>query len=81
MKNNLSKKKNLADLKNGQSGIIKKFTKEEEAFRLIEMGIFPGVEISVVFSSFLGGLLYINYDKGKSNLLLNKSQAKSILIN
>ena len=70
----------LSDLKKGQKAIIKGFRKEEDSFRLIEMGIFPGVEIQIVFSSFFGGPIYVNYNNGISNLLLNKEQASLVLI-
>lgn len=70
----------LSDLKKDQEAVVEGFIHPENSLRLIEMGIFPGMKISILFYSFFGDPIYVSYDQGKSSIILSKRQASEILI-
>jgi ferrous iron transport protein A len=70
--------KTAADLKKGQSGIIKGYTDSVVSLKLMEMGCLPGTVIKLNFSAPFGDPISI--DVAGYNLSLRLSEASNILI-
>lgn len=68
----------LADLRPGESGIIKGFTDSVISLKLMEMGCLPGSSVKVSFKAPLGDP--IAYYVAGYNLTLRISEASAILI-
>ncbi len=68
----------VADLKKGETAVIKGFRNASLSLRLLEMGCLPGSEITLDFLAPLGcpvGVRVLGY-----KLSMRKSEADSILI-
>ncbi len=72
-------KRTIADLKNGEHAIIKKFSTEEIPLRLLEMGCLPGNEVELVLVAPFRDPLYLNINNG-SHLAIRKETALQIEI-
>ena len=71
-------KRTIADLKNGQHAIIKKFSTEEIPLKLLEMGCLPGNEVELVLVAPFRDPLYLNING--SHLAIRKEIALQIEI-
>lgn len=71
-------KKTAADLKKGESGIIRGYTDQVVSLKLMEMGCLPGTLIKLLFKAPFGDPIAI--DVAGYNLSLRLSEASNILI-
>lgn len=67
-----------ATLKHGETGIIEGFSDESLSLKLLEMGLLPGSEITLVRTAPLGDPLYFHV--AGYNLSLRKEEASTVLI-
>jgi ferrous iron transport protein A len=72
--------KTVADLKEGENGIISEFRDAKLALKLLEMGCLPGTKITLQHKAPLGCPYCITVDEGYE-LSLRKSEADTIVIN
>ncbi len=72
------KKRSVADLKPGESGVINGFSDGVISLKLMEMGCLPGSSIKMNYSAPFGDP--ISYDVAGYNLTLRISEASTILI-
>lgn len=72
------KHRSVADLKPGESGIIKGFTDNIISLKLMEMGCLPGSTIKMNFKAPFGDP--VSYYVAGYNLTLRLQEAASILI-
>ncbi|WP_417884706.1 FeoA family protein [Zunongwangia sp.] len=68
----------LADLKRGESGIIKNFSAERVPLKLLEMGCLPGNEVTMVQIAPFRDPMYLNING--SHLALRRETALEIEI-
>ncbi len=67
-----------ANLKKGESGVIKGFSDQVISLKLMEMGCLPGSVIKMNFSAPLGDPL--SYDVAGYNLTMRRSEAAAIIL-
>jgi len=72
------KNRSVAELKSGETGIIKGFTDGVISLKLMEMGCLPGSIIKMNYTAPFGDP--ISYDVAGYNLTLRISEASCILI-
>lgn len=72
------KNRSVAELKSGETGIIKGFTDGVISLKLMEMGCLPGSVIKMNYKAPFGDP--ISYDIAGYNLTLRISEASCILI-
>lgn len=72
------KRRNVAELKVGESGTIKGFSDGVLSLKLMEMGCLPGSEIKMNYAAPLGDP--ISFYVAGYNLSLRISEASSIII-
>lgn len=77
---NNSKQVLLSDLKIGEKAIVKKFSNDSISIKFFEIGIFPGIDIKIIFIAPFSGPFYIKYDKNMYYLIIRKNEAKCIFI-
>jgi ferrous iron transport protein A len=70
--------KTVADLKPGESGVIKGYTDDILYLKLMEMGCLPGTKIRVNFTAPFGDPISI--DVAGYNLSLRLSEASNIIV-
>ncbi|TWP24038.1 ferrous iron transport protein A [Apibacter muscae] len=70
----------LSLLKPSEKAIVIGFSEEDIPAKILEMGIVPGVSISLIRKAPWNGPLYIEYGNEKSIIMLRKEEAKCILI-
>ena len=70
--------KTVADLKEGETGIISGFTSETDILKLLEMGCLPGSRVALKFSAPFKGPLYISVEG--SEIAIRRGIARNILI-
>jgi ferrous iron transport protein A len=70
--------KNLAQLKIGESGIIKSFTQKDLALKLIEMGCIPGEKVTLSHIAPMGDPIAIEISG--YTLSMRKEEAASVLL-
>ncbi|MEQ9285725.1 MAG: FeoA family protein [Cyclobacteriaceae bacterium] len=66
----------LAELKPGQTGVVKSFNDEYLSLKLLEMGVLPGTEVEMKFAAPLGDPICIRVSG--YNLSLRLDEAKTI---
>ncbi len=71
-------KKTVADLNQGESGVIQGYTDDILYLKLMEMGCLPGTRIKVNFTAPFGDPISI--DVAGYNLSLRLSEASNIII-
>ena len=71
-------KKTVADLAQGESGVIQGYTDDILYLKLMEMGCLPGTKIKVNFTAPFGDPISI--DVAGYNLSLRLSEASNIII-
>jgi ferrous iron transport protein A len=74
----MDSKHTLADLKPGETGVIKGFDDEELSLKLLEMGCLPGASVTMSHSAPLGCPICINV--GGCLLSLRKEEAAEVLL-
>jgi ferrous iron transport protein A len=70
--------KTIADLKPGETGIIKGFNNEELSLKLLEMGCLPGMPIIMSHSAPLGCPICISV--GGCLLSMRKEEAEDVVL-
>jgi ferrous iron transport protein A len=70
--------KTVADLRPGESGVIKGYTDDILYLKLMEMGCLPGTKIRVNFTAPFGDPISI--DVAGYNLSLRLSEASNIIV-
>ena len=68
----------IADLKQGQKGIIKEFDDELPPIKLLELGCLPGNEVVLVQIAPLNDPIYINVNG--SHIAIRKQMAERIAL-
>ncbi|MFY0651166.1 MAG: ferrous iron transport protein A [Cyclobacteriaceae bacterium] len=68
----------LADLKPGESGVVKSFNDEYISLKLLEMGVLPGTQVQMKFAAPLGDPICIKV--AGYNLSLRLDEAKTITL-
>lgn len=68
----------VADLAQGQKGIIKEFTKAMLPVKLLELGCLPGNTVTLVQIAPLNDPLYINVNG--SHIAIRRAMAQHILL-
>ncbi len=68
----------IADLRQGEKGIIKEFTEDLIPIKLMELGCLPGNEVEVLQIAPLKDPIYINVNG--SHIAIRKSEAVQIAI-
>ncbi|MET1258271.1 FeoA family protein [Flagellimonas sp. DF-77] len=68
----------IADLKQGQKGIIKEFDDELPPIKLLELGCLPGNEVELVQIAPLNDPIYINVNG--SHIAIRKQMAERIAL-
>ena len=68
----------IADLKQGQKGIIKEFDDELPPIKLLELGCLPGNEVELVQIAPLNAPIYINVNG--SHIAIRKQMAERIAL-
>jgi len=68
----------LADLKPGQTGVVKSFNDEYISLKLLEMGVLPGTQVEMKFAAPLGDPICIRVSG--YNLSLRLDEAKTITL-
>mgnify|MGYP002633004439 CR=1 FL=1 len=68
----------LADLKPGQTGVVKSFNDEYISLKLLEMGVLPGTQVEMKFVAPLGDPICIRVSG--YNLSLRLDEAKTITL-
>ena len=68
----------IADLKQGQKGIIKEFDDELPPIKLLELGCLPGNEVELVQIATLNDPIYINVNG--SHIAIRKQMAERIAL-
>lgn len=71
-------RRTIADLKNGEHGIIKDFSTKDIPLKLLEMGCLPGNEVELVLVAPFRDPLYLNING--SHLAIRKETALQIEI-
>ncbi len=71
--------RSIADLKRGETGIIKSLTDRLISHKLLEMGCLPGREVQVLALAPFGDPVCISIGGGY-HLALRQSEARSILV-
>lgn len=66
----------VADLKQGQKGIIKEFTNQVLPIKLMELGCLPGNSVTLVQVAPLNDPIYINVNG--SHIAIRRALAKEI---
>ena len=70
--------RHAATLKAGQTGTIVGFTREDLSLKLLEMGLLPGTEITLVRVAPLGDPLY--FQVGDYHLSLRRDEASTVTL-
>jgi ferrous iron transport protein A len=68
----------LSNLKNGQRGIISRYTDSAVECKLLSMGILPGKSIEIIRRVPFGGGLYLKIDT--INLAVREEEAQKIIL-
>jgi ferrous iron transport protein A len=68
----------LADLKEGTNGIVREFTDDKMASKLLSMGVLPGKSLRLVRRVPFGGGLYIKLDE--CNIAVRDLEAQNIMV-
>ena len=74
----MSQFKTLANLKEGQEGVIYEFTNDLMASKLLSMGVLPGKLLRLIRRVPFGGGLYIKIED--HNIALRLEEAKNIVL-
>lgn len=70
----------LSKLKKGEKAVIKGFATEDMPTKLLEMGVLPGVELELVFTTPFCDPLCITYGRGRCCLVLRKDEAENVFV-
>lgn len=70
--------KQASSLKQGETGVIEGFSNESLSLKLLEMGLLPGSDITLVRAAPMGDPLYFHV--AGYNLSLRKDEAKTVLL-
>ena len=70
--------KSVAELRQGESGIIAKFADQLAAAHLMGLGCVPGNRIYLIRSAPMGGPLYVRINN--SQLAIRREEAKNLLL-
>lgn len=73
-----NRQKLASTLKQGETGVIDGFSNEGLSLKLLEMGLLPGSEITLVRSAPMGDPLYFHV--AGYNLSLRKDEASTVLL-
>lgn len=76
----MQKSFSLSDLKRRQTAKVVGFSEEIIPNKILEMGLVPGVSVSIKHQAPFKGPICIEYGKEKSNIMLRVDEAQSILI-
>lgn len=68
----------LANLKEGEGGIIHQFTDDKMASKLLSMGVLPGKSLRLVRRIPFGGGLYIKVEE--CNIAVRDKEAQNIVL-
>ena len=68
----------VADLKNGQRGVIREFQHDKLPIKLLELGCLPGSEVELVQIAPLNDPIYINVNG--SHIAIRREMARHIEI-
>lgn len=68
----------IADLKKGETAIIREFSVTDIPLKLIEMGCLPGNEVRLVQTTLFNGPLFLTING--SNIAIRRDTAEQILI-
>lgn len=68
----------LAELKPGETGVVKSFNDEYISLKLLEMGVLPGTQVEMKFAAPLGDPICIRVSG--YNLSLRLDEAKTITL-
>lgn len=75
---NFIKQRSILDLKTGEKGTIIGFSDELTGKKLIEIGLLPGNEVTVIRKSPFGGSLYLKIMR--HNYAIRTEEAKNVQI-
>ncbi len=78
MKAKETERKSVADLKQGEKGIIKKLHSDSRGLKLLELGCIPGTEVSMKYKAPSGGTLCI--EVFGHDLSLRAEEAKTLTL-
>jgi ferrous iron transport protein A len=76
--NIMSQFETLDHLKNGEIGIIHKFTDDKMASKLLSMGVLPGKSLRLVRRVPFGGGIYIKVEE--CNIAVREAEAQHIVV-
>ncbi len=68
--------KTLAQLKPGESGVIKDFSDDEYSSKFLEMGILPGTAVKILYTAPFGDPICVLV--GDASLSMRKREASKI---
>ena len=68
----------LAELKPGETGVVKSFNDEYISLKLLEMGVLPGTQVEMKFAAPLGDPICIRVSG--YNLSMRLDEAKTITL-
>lgn len=70
--------KSVADLKQGEKGIIKKLIQNAWSLKLLELGCLPGTEVSLNYKAPFGGIICL--EVAGYQLSLRTEEAKTLAL-
>ena len=68
----------LADLKPGQTGVVKSFNDEYISLKLLEMGVLPGTQVEMKFAAPLGDPICIRVSGYNLSLRLDEAKTSTL---
>lgn len=68
----------LSHLQEGETGIIRTFTNDKMASKLLSMGVLPGKHLRLIRRVPFGGGLYIKVEE--ANIAVRQSEALNIMV-
>lgn len=71
-------RKSVANLKQGEKGIIRELLKSASSLHLLELGCLPGTEVSLTYKAPFGGVLCL--ELGGFPLFLNTEEAQTLAL-